>query len=190
MKKIMSVIVLGMMLAVFSLNSQVQAKHNGKDHCEMTHCPYADLNLTSEQVKQVQKLHKDLDAKMKKNHQQMDKIIVTLNKKLQKGESEDVLRNEHQKLADLKAAMMQLKLDEVLAVKGILSPEQLKNYQGFRSWGMKGNSCPKGDKCEMKKSCEVRKKTCGQKPQGKMCDSKKSKAKVCDTKQKSDCCKM
>lgn len=150
MKSFLVTLCLGLVLAVGVQVQSAEAccptQKMGKD---VQSCPVMSLGLTKEQQNKIKRIEHKYSSNIENQHKKLDKIRAELNKKLQKGEPDDVIRTEYIKLTDVKALKAQMQIDKVLEIRSVLTSDQTAKYEGFRNWNHK---CDHGKSCKTKSS--------------------------------------
>ena len=107
-----------------------------------------ELNLTPEQQEKIKKLHDAAKDEMKSKKEAMKKAAEEFEASLQGSETGEKIRAQFSKLQAAQDEFAKARLEKILSVREVLTPEQRKNFKGMgprhgfkdgMGWGHKGH---------------------------------------------------
>ena len=119
-----------------------------------------ELNLTAEQQEKIKKLHEAAKDEMKSKKEAMKKAAEEFEASLQGSETGEKIRAQFSKLQSAQDEFAKARLEKILSVREVLTPEQRKNFKGMgprhgfkdgMGWGPRGHhgrGGPKGDEAD------------------------------------------
>lgn len=112
-----------------SLNAEEGARKPGPPNQDRM---FEKLDLSEEQRKKLAEIRKSNAEKVKALQEKLKEAHQKLDSSLDSDASEDVLKKQHQALQDLQNEMSDLRFENILAVRKVLTPEQRKKFSEMR----------------------------------------------------------
>jgi periplasmic protein CpxP/Spy len=88
-----------------------------------------DLNLTPDQVRQIQKLRQDSQEKLKGRRQALEQAKQELAQLISSNASSDQIRQKRKQVRDIRQELEDFRFENGLAIRDILTPEQRVKLQ-------------------------------------------------------------
>lgn len=140
-------------LTCFSQSSYSENKEGGEDcgkpHQERMEKMINELGLTEEQVTAMKAYKEEHRENSKTQRQEMKSLRQSLKTELEKAEPDQaVIDSISTELKNAQAAMIDQRIESILGMKKILTPEQFATFQEKMGNGKgkgKGHQCQKGD---------------------------------------------
>lgn len=114
------------------VNDQVDGTHQGlKDGTKRVQW-LQELNLSDEQKVKMKELRSKHHATMQSHKSSMKSAREDFKSAIDRNASDDELSQKFKTLHDLKSKMAELRFEQMLEIRGILTDEQKVNFKGFQ----------------------------------------------------------
>lgn len=125
------------LIAALSLNTALADDDaGGQDHMGMKDLP-KELNLSAEQKEKIKKIREENRDQMKKMREKMHAKMQEFRSKMASDASDGDIKEAHEEMQEMHEDMAEARLEKMLKVRAVLTPEQRKKFMALQEKKMK-----------------------------------------------------